>query len=312
MPGPSSNRAVSVKARLLNLAKARGEELEQVLVRYGVERLLHRLSVSEHRDQFILKGAMLFVVWEGAPHRVTRDVDLLGLGDDSLERVAAVFRELCGLTVEDDGLRFQPESVETEAIRALEEYGGVRTTLQATLGSARIRVQADVGFGDAVTPRAEEIEFPTLLGGPKPRRRAYPAETAIAEKILTIIENGLVNSRMKDYFDLLYLSRARGFDGPLLVRALRATAQRRGLVIPIDRPIGLTPAFGADATKQRQWAAFIRRTRLATEWTRLEDVVREIDGFLGPVVAAASGGGSQPGVWSAGDAWREAPRDEKA
>lgn len=298
------NLAASVKQRLLTIAKARGEEFEQVLVRYAVERLLYRLSMSEHREDFVLKGAMLFVAWEGMPHRVTRDVDFLGFGDDSVGRVTTVLRDLCVASVEDDGLVFDPESVEGEVIRTLEEYGGVRSTLEARIGSAVIRVQVDVGFGDAVTPRTEEVEFPTLLDFPKPKLRAYPAETVVAEKLLTIIELGITNSRMKDYFDLLHLSRTRSFDGAVLVRALRATAERRGVKIPSAQPVGLSREFGSDAAKRTQWGAFVKRTTLAQEWSELDRIVAALAVFLGPVVEAASGGAPFAAAWSPQGPWR--------
>lgn len=294
------NMAQSVKERLLTIAKSRREELEQVLVRYASERLLHRLSVSKHREDFILKGAMLFIAWEGMPHRVTRDIDLLGFGDDSVERVASVVRDLCELRVEDDGIVFDPDSVKAEEIRALDEYGGVRVTLFAKLGTAMIRTQVDVGFGDAVTPKPEELEFPTLLDFPKPKLRAYPVETVVAEKLVTIIELGMANSRMKDYFDLLYLSRTREFDGALLAKALKATAERRGVLIPDSEPFGLSAEFGEDAAKRRQWVAFGTRTRLAPEWADLSAVVKAISEFLLPVLRSARSEAAPPSKWSNG------------
>jgi predicted nucleotidyltransferase component of viral defense system len=294
------NIAQSVKERLLTIAKSRREELEQILVRYASERLLYRLSVSKYRDDFILKGAMLFIAWEGMPHRVTRDIDLLGFGDDSVERVASVVRDLCELQVEDDGLVFDTDSVKAEEIRALDEYGGVRVTLVAKMGTAMIRTQVDVGFGDAVTPKPEELEFPTLLDFPKPKLRAYPVETVVAEKLVTIIELGMANSRMKDYFDLLYLSRTREFDGALLAKALRATAERRGVPIPDSEPFGLSAEFGEDAAKRRQWAAFGARTRLAPEWADLSAVVNAISEFLLPVLRSARSEAAPPFKWSNG------------
>jgi hypothetical protein len=286
---PPKNIAASIKQRLLNVARANHEEFEQVLVRYGVERLLCRLAASQHRNDFLLKGAMLFLAWEGMPHRITRDVDLLGFGDDSVARMTSVVRDLCNLTLPDaDGLVFDAGSIQADTIRTVEEYGGVRLRVEAKLGNAVIRIQIDVGFGDAVTPKPEEIEFPTLLNFPKPKLRSYPVETVIAEKTLAIVELGLANSRMKDYFDLLHLARTRSFEGAMLAKALRATADRRGVVIPIEETAGLSSAFGQDDTKRTQWSAFIKRTTLATEWGDLGPVVAELAVFLVPVVDAAS------------------------
>lgn len=297
------NMAQSVKERLLTIAKARREELEQVLVRYAAERLLYRLSVSKHREDFILKGAMLFIAWEGMPHRVTRDIDLLGFGDDSVERVASVMRDLCELRVEEDGLVFDPDSVKGEEIRALDEYGGVRVTLVAKLGTATIRTQVDVGFGDAVTPKPEELEFPTLLNFPKPKLRAYPVDTVVAEKLVTIIELGMANSRMKDYFDLLHLSRTREFDGSMLVAALKATAERRRVTLPDSTPVGLSSEFGTDPSKQRQWAAFGQRSGLDSDFSPLAAVIDALSMFLQPVIAAARDSSAAPPTWSSRDGW---------
>lgn len=184
MTRPLRDISASVKQRLLNLSHERGEEFEQVLVRSVAERFLYRLSKSMHAGSFLLKGAMLFVAWEGMPHRVTRDIDLLGFGDDSLERMTAVMREVAATAVEDDGLIFDVESVQAAEIRTIQDYGGVRVSAVATLGKARIRLQVDVGFGDAVTPGPEDIEFPTLIDLPRARLRAYPVETVVTEKAL--------------------------------------------------------------------------------------------------------------------------------
>ena len=207
------NLAASARQRLLNLSKTSGTDYNQLLIRYGIERLLYRLGGSGHADEFILKGAMLFALWEGSPHRPTQDVDLLGFGDRSLDRVSSVFRDLCALAVEDDGWTFDPATVEAEDIRTVDEYGGVRIHLTVMLGSARIRVQVDIGFGDAVTPPASIAAYPSLFGFPSPQLRVYPRETVVAEKVEAIVKLGLLNSRFKDYFDLRHLADHFEFDG---------------------------------------------------------------------------------------------------
>lgn len=300
-----ANVAASVKQRLLNIASVSGEEFEQLLVRYASERMLYRLSVSSHRNAFVLKGAMLFVAWEGVPHRATRDIDLLGFGDDSIDRMTQVIRELCEISVEDDGLVFDSKELRSEVIRTAEEYGGVRSVLVAKLGSALIRIQIDVGFGDVITPHAEEIEFPTLLDFPKPHVRAYPVETVIAEKLLAIIERGLTNSRMKDYFDLHYLRQTRNFDGLLLAKALRATAQRRGVTLSQDSPVGLGSEYGEDPMKQKQWAALMNRIGSEDSIRGFPEVVRQIAEFALPISEYASTGREFFRRWNAGGPWIE-------
>jgi hypothetical protein len=158
-----NNTAASVRDRLLALARERGEDFQLLLTQYGLERLLYRLSQSNYRERFILKGAMLFILWSDQPHRPTRDVDFLGFGDSSEPGLQKIFRELCNLPVDDDGLTLMADSVQVEVIP---EYGGIRVRLFGDLAGARVTIQADIGFGDAVTPEAMEIKYPTLLGNP--------------------------------------------------------------------------------------------------------------------------------------------------
>lgn len=195
----SPNVAASVRQRLLTLAQSNGWEFNRVLARYGVERVLCRLAASPHGERFLLKGAMLFTVWEGSPHRATRDLDLLGLRRGSLEELVALFHEVIATPVEPDGLIFG--RVTAEPIRAAMEAGGIRVVLRAELAGARIPVQVDVGFGDATVPPPVTVEFPTLLNTPKPKLRAYPPEAVVAEKLEAMVRLGLANSRMKDFFD---------------------------------------------------------------------------------------------------------------
>jgi hypothetical protein len=222
----TSNVAASVRQRLLNHAKERHEDFNFVLSRFAAERLLYRLSVSEHAETFVLKGALLFLLWTGHLYRPTRDVDLLGFGDSSIKRLEDIFRDICKAKVADDGLIFAADSVQGASIREDQEYDGVRITLLAFLEKARIPLQIDVGFGDAITPEVQAVEFPLLLASPTlpaPRLNAYPRETVIAEKLEAMVTLGVPNSRMKDFSDLLTLARSFDFEGDVLVRAVRST-----------------------------------------------------------------------------------------
>ncbi len=298
------NTAASVKQRLLNLSRARGEEFNLLLVRFGIERLLYRLGRSEHASEFVLKGAMLFHLWTAAPHRPTRDVDLLGRGTPDLERLEQVFRAVCAVTVEDDGLDFAPDSVAAERIKDDADYEGVRVMLDARLGSARIRLQIDVGFGDAVVPPPEPAEFPVLLDQPAPRLRVYRRETVVAEKLQALVDLGLANSRMKDFFDLRFLAATFDFAGPELARAIEATFARRNTPVPRDVPTGLTDEFAADATKQTQWRAFLRRSGLDRGDLELAAVVGGLRDFLLPPLEALAAGTPFELDWPAGGPWR--------
>jgi hypothetical protein len=275
---PAANRVASIRQRLLDRARSRGEDFQLLLDRFAVERLLYRLSISPHRDQFLLKGAMLFAIWFDQPHRPTRDADFLGFGAPDPARLASIVSDLCVLD-SDDGLQFDSRSIDVEPIREQASYQGLRIRLQAMLGTARCHVQWDVGFGDAVTPTPQQTDFPVLLDDmPRPRLHVYPRETVFAEKLEVFFSLGIANSRMKDYFDLLALAREGAMDQTTLGTAIRATFERRGTELPRDVPFGLTDAFSADAQKQAQWNAFLRRNRLAAP--SLDAVIGELRAFV--------------------------------
>jgi Nucleotidyl transferase AbiEii toxin, Type IV TA system len=196
---------------------------------------------------------MLFVLWTGEMHRPTRDLDLLGFGDGSAEELARVFRSLCSAALPDDGLTFSADTVNVEPIREDQEYGGQRVTMVVQLGSARVSLQVDVGFGDAITPGAESVTYPTILGMDPPRLRAYPRETVVAEKLEALVKLGLTNSRMKDFYDLAIMARTFPFTGSVLRDVIVATFTRRGTALPSTSPVALTGAFPKDQTKGKQW-----------------------------------------------------------
>ena len=274
----------SVRSRLLKLARERGQPFDLVITRYALERLLYRLSESAHRSRFALKGAMLVTTWFPDPHRPTRDLDLLGFGDSSEESILTVFREVCGMAV-DDGITFEADKLRIERIREELEYGGLRLRTVANLSGARINIVVDVGFGDAVEPGLEEIEFPVLLDSPAPRLRAYPRETVIAEKFQAMVYLGRANSRMKDFYDVWLLSKAYEFDAARLTKAIAATFERRRTAIPSDVPDAFTREFARDMSKRRQWEAFVRELTAAPG--SLEMVVSDLVAFLMPMAAKA-------------------------
>lgn len=268
----TANRAASIRARLKQHADATKQDFNLVLTRYGLERLLYRLSISEHAPNFLLKGALLFQLWYGQEHRPTRDADLLGFGPDDVPTLVAVFRSVSGVVV-DDGIVFDRESVTGAAIREGANYGGARIDLRATLDRARIALQVDIGFGDAVTPGPQPIQYPTLIADvPAPAMRAYPKATVVAEKLHAVSVLGMTNSRMKDFFDLWVLLRDEAIDDAELQRAIEATFARRQTAVPSTLPIGLTDAFASDATKQVQWRAFLKKNGL--DAIDLAEVVR--------------------------------------
>jgi len=291
------NHAASVHARLAQRRTKTGEDYNVLLVRFTLERLLYRLSVSKHREQFVLKGAMLFALWEPEMHRATRDLDLLGFGQSTPERLADIFRELCNLEVEADGVVFDPRSVVCEDIRAQDEYAGIRVKLRATVGKAVVPLQVDVGFGDALPVAPEEITFPVMLGMAAPKLRAYSRETVVAEKLEAIVKLGMLNSRFKDYFDLHYLAQKFPFEDALLAKSIAGTFARRGTAFPEGLPAGLTRMFGTDPAKIRGWQAFWRKAGPKAAAPTLEAVIQLLVEFLEPPLDAAANGKTLAVTW---------------
>lgn len=302
MKRDASAIGASVRARLAALARSKGINLELFLVRYVHERLLYRLGQSKYRQRFILKGAMLQTVWLADPFRPTRDLDLLGHGDSDAENVKAIFREILSIN-SDDGIAFDLENLSIEPIRQETEYGGLRIETKAHLAGAKIKVQIDLGFGDAVTPDAMEIDYPVLLDSPVPRIRAYPKETVVAEKLQVIVALGMTNGRMKDFYDLWMMSRHFAFDGATLAKAIAATFGRRRTSLPTDVPIGLSSEFAMNTDAIRRWGFFTTRNVLSQQPGPFGEIIAALRDFLMPVIRIANGSAVTPNTWPVGGPW---------
>lgn len=298
----SLNISASIRDRLLNKARAEQLDCNLLLTRYALERMLYGLSISTQRDQFLLKGALLFDLWLDVPHRPTHDADFLGFGSAEIPHIEVIFRDICRIEVE-DGIAFQPDTVKAAEIRKETNYSGVRVTLLGMLDTARCPVQIDISFGDAVVPGPDEAQYPVILGEmPEPHLLVYPRYTVVAEKLETLTSLGMLNSRMKDYFDLWILAKHSDFDGQILLRAVAATFDRRRIAVPTGVPIGLSDEFINDAQKDKQWQAFLRKNAL--DPMPLTMVIADLRGFLMPVLAAISAGDSHDYPWRAGAGWQ--------
>jgi predicted nucleotidyltransferase component of viral defense system len=283
----------------MNYARQHRLDFNTVLVRYGIERLLFRLSQSNHVNDFYLKGAMLFVLWESNPHRPTKDLDILFIPHHDENEIADIFKGVVLLEVADDGLDFDPDSITVEAIREQNACGGLRIKLLSNLGTARLPVQIDVGMGDSVYPETGWANFPVLLDFAPPRIRAYPTETVIAEKFQAIVELGLRNSRMKDYYDIYYLLKKFEYSGEELREAIKQTFNRRKTDFPQTPPAGLTLDFADHPQKQIQWQAFLRKNGLE-DVGDLPQVVEGIKNFLMPMLTPSRVGKQ---VWRPEQGW---------
>lgn len=286
----SANLAASVRARLANLARARKEDIGLIFTRYGLERLLYRLSQSAHSERFLLKGALLFNLWYDVPHRPTHDADLLGFGPNTIAELETVFHDIIVLPAQ-DGLRFDPATVRGSEIRKEAGYRGVRILLTAQLEQARIPLQVDIGFGDAVVPAPEQVAYPSMLDMPQPMLRAYRPETVIAEKLHAMVLLGEANSRMKDFFDLWVMASNSSFELALLADSIRATFARRGIALsasnPAALPLLLMPNHGPETPFYRLWNAFLRKNGL--EHIPIEQMQQIVSDFVSVPLALAGG-----------------------
>jgi predicted nucleotidyltransferase component of viral defense system len=274
-----ANQAASVKQRLLSLARKEGRVYEIVLVRYALERFLYRLSVSGHRNRFILKGGMLVTLWLENSNRETRDADFLGFGEADQNKLKADFAAIMAMPA-NDGLEFDAEGLTATVIREEQEYEGVRIRTTALLEKSRIPVTIDIGFGDALSPEAHMIEYPSLLGMETPYIQTYPPALVVAEKFQAMVALGAINGRMKDYFDIWAISQSMEIAATDLDAAIAATFTRRKTDIPSHPPPGLSDQFVSDAAKQAQWQAYTQSVSL--EGVTLREVVNTIWAFVQP------------------------------
>ena len=306
---PCKNTAVSIRARLLSLAQSKGEDYQLVLGRYAIERFLYRLGRSPYRDKFALKGATLFTLWTGHTHRPTKDLDLLGRGSSSaIAEVETTIQAICEIQ-DDDGIVFDSQSVEGTKIKEEDEYDGVRIKLLAQLAGARIPMQIDIGFGDAVYPEPELASFPVLLPLEAPLIRAYPRESAIAEKFHAMVVLDIRNSRMKDFYDIWLMANTWTFEMASLRSAIFVSFERRGSPIPETIPFALTEAFLNDPQKNLQWNAFVSRLNPGDKPPSLEAVGAVLGAFLLPCISRESLLKAKTISWRPNHGWTTAEAD---
>jgi len=296
------NLVASVSGRLQNQARETKRPFQELLQYFAMERFLYRLSKSSHRSRFVLKGALMLHVWDAPLARATRDVDLLGRTNNSLENLENVIRDVCTLDVEPDGMQFDPATVKGERIKEDADYEGVRVRFVGRLGNARVPMQIDVGFGDVVTPAAQTITYPRLLDFPAAELVGYPRETVVAEKFQAMVYLRTTNSRMKDFYDVWLLANSFAFDGAQLAKAISATFANRGTEIDVA-PIAFTTEFTEQASTVAQWSAFRKRLGIDQVPASLNGVVTVLERFLLPIARACAGNAEFALHWPAGGPW---------
>jgi predicted nucleotidyltransferase component of viral defense system len=304
MNKPSSkNVAASVRSRLLNIARQTGKPFEGVLVLYGLERFLFRLSRSAHKGNFILKGGLLLMGLGFPQARPTRDIDLAGTIPGDIDSLSQAIQEI-GRIACDDGLVYDFTDMSYEVMSSDSEYPGARVKFIAQLGQARIPIQIDIGFGDEVVPAPKEMEFPTLLDMEPPLVKSYSLETIIAEKFEAALDLAELNSRMKDFYDIWGLSRRFPFKGKLLQEAIVATCTRRRTTIRSDAEI-FSNDFSDRPEKRAQWKAFINKGMMGDAPEDFVTLMSDIRTFLFPIAQASEYGQSFQGSWPEGGPWKK-------
>ncbi len=294
------NMSASVRQRLLNRARSDRRPFNELLQYYAMERFLYRLSRSVHVDRFILKGALMLRVWRSPELRPTMDIDMLGRTSNGEADIVAQIKDILTADVETDGLAFDPASIQAERITEDADYEGIRIRFLGALGSARINMQLDIGFGDIVYPEPEKSDLPTMLDFPAPRLLCYSRESSIAEKFEAMVRLGTLNSRMKDFYDIWLLSRQFDFDGPRLTEAVRLTFERRGTKLPAE--IDAFTELFVEA-KQAQWAAFRKRLGQERVPVSFKEIAASVDSFLSPIAAVFSSGKQSPTNWPSPGPW---------
>lgn len=307
MTSAGRDRAESIRQRLRNHVRERGEDVQFALQRYAAERFLYRLGISPHREVFVLKGAMLYRLWGGAMYRPTRDLDFTGYGSSEVGVVLALLADVCRIPDVDDGLVFDETTLTAAEIREEAEYDGVRVRFVAWLDESKVDMQVDVGFGNAIHPGPLEVEYPTLLDDPAPMIRAYPQEAVIAEKFQAMVHLAEHNSRMKDFYDVYVLGATFRFDGDRLARSIALTFERRRTAIAGEIPVALTPRFYADDARADVWRNYCTRNKLPGAPTDFRLVGELLQSLLGPIWIAIANDVPFAASWPAGGRWEGAP-----
>lgn len=297
------NLPASIRQRLQQAAKQSGRPFQEVVQFYAMERFLYRLSLSAYADKFVLKGGLMLRIWGASATRPTRDIDLLGQMPNRIDDLVNVIRNICGQEVEPDALVFDPATVAGTIIKDGADYEGVRVTFRGSLQNIPLPMQIDIGFGDAVYPAATMLEFPTVLDHVAPKLRGYCRETVVAEKFEAMVKLGLLNSRMKDFYDLWLLSHQFDFDGAILAEAVRKTFSHRGTPL-VPHPTVFSPTFASDTSKASQWRGFLRKSQLKDVPQDFASVAATIAAFLAPLLTAVSDGRSFNQFWEASGPWR--------
>lgn len=299
-----TNIQASIRDRLRNKAKETNRPFAEVLQYYGMERFLYRFGRSKYADKFVLKGALLFTVWQIPERRTTLDIDFLARYDNQVASIEAVIRHVCDVSVEPDGLIFDAKTIQGRKIKEDADYEGVRVKFMGFLERSHIPMQIDMGFGDIVYPKTKVIDYPVILDFPKPQLKGYPPESVISEKFEAMIKLGLLNSRMKDFYDIWLMIRQFNFNGSDLAEALKRTFEHRKTNIPAGKPLFVEEIYDEKSDRQTLWKAFLRKGNIKHAPEKLTITAKEIENFLIKPLDAINKAQEFVGEWKAPGQWK--------
>ena len=299
-----TNLNASIRARLQNKANDTGRPFAEVMQYYGIERFLYRFSKSEYKDKFILKGALMFTVWDVPERRTTLDIDFLGRYDNQTIEIEKVMKDVCNVDVQADGLVFDAKTVTAQKIKEDADYEGVRVKFTGFLDRSRISMQIDVGFGDAVYPKPKMIDYPVILDLPKPHLKGYAPETVVSEKFEAMVQLGLLNSRMKDFYDIWLMMRQFDFEGTELAEALKRTFAHRKTSFPQGRQLFVEEIYDENSDRQMLWKTFLKKGNIKHASEKLSIIAKDIEGFLRKPLEAINKGEDFKSEWKALGPWK--------
>ncbi|MBN1274610.1 MAG: nucleotidyl transferase AbiEii/AbiGii toxin family protein [Candidatus Aminicenantes bacterium] len=297
------NIKASVRARLQNKAKEENRPFSEVLQYYGMERFLYRVSQSKYADKFVLKGALMFMVWHMPERRTTLDIDFLSQYDNKIDSIEKMIRDICKINVVSDGLIFDSKNVKGQRIKENVDYEGVRVKFVGLLERSRIPMQIDIAFGDSIYPKPKMIEYPVILDFPKPKLKGYPAESIISEKFESVIKLGLLNSRMKDFYDIWLMMRQFDFNGSRLVGALKRTFKQRKTAFPQGKPLFAEEIYDDKSDRLPLWKAFLKKAEIKFAPKKLSVTAKAIEKFLFKPLVAINKDEKFNAKWKAPGPW---------
>ncbi|WP_075882689.1 nucleotidyl transferase AbiEii/AbiGii toxin family protein [Candidatus Protochlamydia sp. W-9] len=275
------NLQESIYTKLKNIALKRNRPTQEILQYYAMERFLYRLSVSNHKNSFFLKGGLMLMVWDPATHRATVDIDLLAKANNSIENISQILKEICSYPVLQDGIEFDSTALTLAESQIETEYTGLSARFSAHLHTAKLPLRIDIGFSDKIFPKPANLDYPTLLDFPFPQLRGYTPETMIAEKLDAMVKLGLANSRMKDFYDVWTMVNQFQIAPERIAPVIRDVFQNRKTVVG-EVPKAFSEAFYNTPKTLERWESFLKG--IGHEPISLEKIVLEIKDFFLPLL----------------------------